>query len=78
MMCDIIYLRPHLEHTNNLVSLIFERRAVAKCKRFVTINYILLSVLSCKCFLVSCKTVSETPVHEHAKLKELVFSDVDF
>ena len=36
-------------------------------------NYFLLSILSCKCFLVSFKAVSETPVPEHVQRKEHVF-----
>ena len=43
------------------------------CKRFVTINYFLLSVLSCKCFLVGFKAVSEPPIPEHVQGKEYVF-----
>ena len=35
--------------------------------------FFLLSVLSCKCFLVSFKAVSETPVPEHVQRKEHVF-----
>ena len=51
----------------------FERRAVAKCKRFVTMNHFLSSVLSCKCYLVSFKVVSEPPVPEQVQRKEHVF-----
>ena len=70
MVCDLIYRRPHLEHANNLVSLIFERRTVTMCKRFVTINYFLLSVLSCRCFHVGFEAVSEPPVPELLQRKE--------
>ena len=75
MMCDIIYRRPRREHANNLVSLIFRKtvRYVTICKRFVTINYVLLLVLSCKCFLVRFIAVSEPPVPEHVQRKEHVF-----
>ena len=73
MMHDIIYRRPRLEHAKNLVSLIFERRTVTKWKRFVTINCFLLPVLSCKCFLVGFKAVSETPVPQHVQGKDHVF-----
>ena len=41
-------------------------------QRFVTINF-LLSVFSCKFFLVWFKTVSETPVPQHVQRKEHVF-----
>ena len=73
MMCDIIYHRPRHEHANNMVSLIFERPAVTKWKRFVTINYFLLPVLNCKSFRVSFKAVNEPPVPQHVQRKEHVF-----
>ena len=50
-----------------------ERRAVTKWKRLVTINYFLLPVLSCKCFLVGFKTVNEPPVPQHVQRKDHVF-----
>ena len=54
----------------------FERRTVTICKRVVTINCFLLSVLSCKCFLVGFKAVSEPPVPEHVQRKEHVFQSL--
>ena len=47
----------------------FERRAVT----FVTINYFVLPVLSCKLFLVVFKAVNEPPVPQHVQHKEHVF-----
>ena len=73
MMRDIIYRRPCHEHANNLVSLILERPAVTKWKRFVTKNYFLLPVLSCKCFLVGFKAVNEPHFSQHVQRKEHVF-----
>ena len=73
LMRDIIYRRPRLEPANNVVSLIFERRAVTKSKRFVTIRYFLLPGLSCKCFLVSFKAVNEPPVPQHVQRTKHVF-----
>ena len=73
LMRDIIYRRPRLEPANNVVSLIFERRAVTKSKRFVTISYFLLPGLSCKCFLVSFKAVKEPPVPQHVQRTKHVF-----
>ena len=73
MMCDIIYYRLRCEYANNLVLGSFERRTVTICKRFVTINYFLLSVLSCICFLVRFKAVCEPPVPEHVQRKKHVF-----
>ena len=73
MMRDIIYRRPRHEHANNFFFLSFGRRAVTKGKRFVTINYFLLPVLSCKCFLVDFKAVNEPPVPQHVQRKEHVF-----
>ena len=51
----------------------FGRRAVTKWKRFVTINYFLLQVLNCKCFLVGFKDVYEPPVPQHVQRKKHVF-----
>ena len=51
----------------------FERRAVTKWKRFVTINYFLLPVLNCKSFRVNFKAVNEPPVPQHVQRKEHVF-----
>ena len=51
----------------------FGRRAVTKSRRFVTINYFLLPLLSRKCFLVSSKAVNEPPVPQHMQRKEHVF-----
>ena len=73
LTCDIIYRRPRLEHANNVVSLIFERRGVTKSKRFVTINYFLLPGLSCKCFLVGFKAVNDPPVPQHVQRTKHVF-----
>ena len=54
MIRDIIYRRPRLEHVNNLVSLKpFERRAVSKWKRFVTINCFLITSTQLQMF--SCR-----------------------
>ena len=39
----------------------------------MTINYFLLPVLSCKCFLVGFKAVNEPPVPQHVQRKEYVF-----
>ena len=39
----------------------------------MTINYFLLPVLSCKCFLVGFKAVNEPPVPQHVQRKEHVF-----
>ena len=71
MMRYIINRRPRHEHANNLVSLIFG--TVTKWKGFVTINYFLLPVLSCKCFLVGFKAVKEPPVPQHVQRKDHVF-----
>ena len=50
-----------------------ERRAITKWKGFVTINYFLLPVLSCKCFLVGFKHVNEPSVPQHVQRKDHVF-----
>ena len=74
MMRDIIYRRPRHEPANNLVSLIFGKTcAVTKWKRFVTINYFLLPVLSFKCFLVGFKAVNEPTIPQHVQRKDHVF-----
>ena len=39
--------------------------------------FFLLSVLSCKCFLVGFKSASEQPVPEHVQRKEHVFPGID-
>ena len=39
----------------------------------MTINYFLLPVLSCNCFLVGFKAVNEPPVLQHVQHKEHVF-----
>ena len=51
----------------------FERRAVTKWKRYVTINCFLLPVLRCKCFLVGFKAFNQPPVTQHVQRKEHVF-----
>ena len=71
MMCDIIY---RIEHAKNFVSLMFWKT----CRHFMQAFcnnklFVLLSVLSCKCFLVGFKAVSEPPVPEHVQRKEHVF-----
>ena len=40
---------------------------------FLTINYLYYQYSAEKCFLVSFKAVSETPVPEHVQRKEHVF-----
>ena len=72
-MRDIIYRRPRIEHVNNVIFLSFERCAVIKWKRFVTIHNFLLPGLSCKCFLVGFKAVNEPPVPQHVQCKEHAF-----
>ena len=73
MMSDIIYRTPRFEHANNLDFCFFERRAVTILKRFVKINYFLIPVLSCKCFLVGFKAVYEPTVSQRMQRKEHVF-----